>query len=110
MPEITWRRLAVIIAELKDHGPMLRKLVNWMAATKEIIGTTHASGRRAPTTASTARVTSSNAWHISVARKDRFCGRTSSSLAAATPRAKAAIGGRCRAACAHWPPDANTEN
>jgi hypothetical protein len=107
-PDTASRRLPVVIAELKDHGPIVSKLVFCRAATKEMIGTTLAFGRRSPTTARTARMAISIAWQSSVARKVRFCVWTPESLATATPRENATTGGTCRQACAHWPADANT--
>src|SRR5271156_5326449 len=46
-PDVASRRLPVVIAELKDKGPILSKLVFCRAATKEMIGTTLAFGIRA---------------------------------------------------------------
>jgi hypothetical protein len=109
-PEVASRRLPVVIAELNGQGPTRLKLVFCRAATKEIMGTTLASGRRAPTATRAARITSSNAWHSKVARNIFRSACTPRHVATATPREEATIGGRCRTACDQWPWDASTDN
>ena len=84
---------------LNDQEPTVLKLVFWSAATKEMIDTTHASGRRLADAANPARITASHAWQSSVAWNVCFRVRTSNCLATATPQAKAAMGGRWRADC-----------
>src|SRR5271155_3410051 len=77
-PEVPSRRLPVVIAELKDKGPILSKLVFCRAATKEMIGTTLAFGIRAPTRTTTQRIASSKAWQCSAARNGCWLECTSS--------------------------------